>query len=175
MELDIKHIGREVRTLMVTEHLGQKQAGDRVAAQIVDGENGRLEQLYASGALTFLCVKAEAETLHTDPMMLEAGGGDHQRADHQDLSEAPVRTRYDAFWNDPLSVIVPVGNTGVRKPIGDLTREDIMVGHRFARAYSDTWARKAKNLKRLALKMQPGETLREAWPRLTQEERKLLP
>lgn len=83
---------------------------------------------------------------------------------------------------DPLQVSMPVGNTGVRKPLGDFTREDVLqvresyLGR--ARAAEET----AEAWHRIAQRMGEGDTLRHVAERedlvrlgVAKEERHLVP
>lgn len=172
-ELDVKHIGREVRRLMVEESLGQKMAAERVATDIAAGENGRMQRLHESGALTFLCVKAEADTIYTDPIYVD--GGDPARFDAPAGSGAPVHTRYDAFHADPLGIPVPVPGTGTRKVLREWTRDDVLIYRRWCELHIQTWRRKKKTADAVLREMGEDELLGQVWHRLSNDERALFP
>lgn len=187
MDTTVAGIGREVRDLIITDGLRPSEAAERVAERFVGKENGRLRQLLDSGFLAFAFAQAEARTLHTDklyavvgdprlydaPLEVEAltatpatDGGDPGTRGTPHICEAPVRTRYDAFFRNPWEQVVAVGNTGVRKPIGDFTESDCMVVYGLYRATSETTGRVAKAFRRAAQKIAKageGALLRDVW------------
>jgi hypothetical protein len=174
IELDVKHIGREVRRLMLEEGIARWEASNRVAAKITGKDNGRLKNLHETGFLSFACAEAEARTLHTDPITVINGGDQLPSATH-DRREAPaVRGRYDAFHTEPLKTVMPIPGTNRRVKIGDWTREDVKAYEEYCGVLQKTWHRKKKTIHGIWLKMKDGETLGDVWPRLSEDDRQFL-
>lgn len=166
MKYDLKSIANEVRRRIVHDGMRPIDAGASVARELAASCD-----LYAlTGFLAWACTEAEREA---DPIHVLGAGGDHRISDNQNPRE-PARTKYRSLLDDPLSVVLPIGSLGERKPLRDWTREDLLRYATWCRANAETWGRKGKNAKRVAGKMSEGETVGDAWARLDDDHRKSL-
>lgn len=201
MNLTTQEIARAVRTRIVRDGMRPIDAARIVADEIAANENGKLHQMHESGFLTFACAEAERTTITSDPIFsLSAEGGDHPPPDTRagrepapggEITDSPAgeaamrattpnpeapparRAKYAAFHAQPFDVVVPVGNTGGRKRLGDFTQQDAITVRNMYRATSESCAAKAKLWGRVARAI-GDDTLEQAWARIEDEDRKRL-
>jgi len=201
MNLTVQEIGRAVRTKIMDDGLRPVEAARAVAEQICSGQNGRLGEMYVTGFLGFACQHAEQVTRNSDPLVVlpvgdgantfttptpiappfdrqpdggSAGGVARGCAPPTNPPPPVRRTKYDAFWSDPLAIIIPVANTGTRKAIGDLDDPDLATMERYAASHEETWGHARKACRSMRRKLGKGETVRDVWVRLSEDERRFL-
>lgn len=164
MHMTLAGIGHAVREKIV-EGARPMEAAQVIAEQIVSGQNGRLRELHESGCLARLCQVAELDTLYAGAL-----------GQYMDDTQSPIalRTRYSAFHDDPLSVQIPIGNNGVRRAIGDLTRDDLKVLADYADTMIQGWKRTHATVMRVRKTLHADETVRDAWERISLEDQRWL-
>lgn len=102
----------------------------------------------------------------------ENGNGGHVTLVTQNAYAPFSRRRLALAGADPLSYVVAIGNTGNRKPIGELTREDLYLMAGYYGANKRAYAEKEALWRRIAAKVPEGKTVADA--RLSRQDRAML-
>lgn len=114
-------------------------------------------------------VQAEKEAFrHRHPT---AGGGGGQAVSEPQELGAPFSRRRDAFsGRDAMLYVVAVANSGVRKAIGELTREDIDAMVSYYAALKRSYAAKEAGWRSIAEKVPNGRTVASVEKRLSKND-----
>lgn len=92
----------------------------------------------------------------------------------QDSSTSLSRRAIALSSTDPLSYVVAIGNTGVRKCIGELTHEDLMTIADYYGAHKRAYADKEAAWRIIAGRVPAGKTVAEVRGNLSQLDRVFL-
>ena len=140
------------------------KAADAVAKKLTPAERDAL--------VVWACVQAERLALQRNRPV--EGGDHHPSATHGAGVEPLNRRRLFLEGQNPADYIVAIANTGERKRLGDLTKEDIQLTRRYVRVIAETYTDKDRGWGLIEKRVPDGGTLGDVLNALTTREREFL-
>lgn len=161
-------VAEKVRDAMNANGGNRKKAIQRIADDLAPDRPAAVRDLWSNGFGYYAVERAASDVLRHAPAYMS----DNPPPPPSEDTDLP--DNWGTNWRDnidPMQVPVAIGNTGVSKKWGDLTREDLSIMAAFRESSGKTLLRQAQGLKRMAMKVHEDQTLRDALPALDTDER----
>lgn len=159
-------VAEKVRDAMNANGGDRKKAIQRIADDLAPDRPATVRDLWAGGFGYYAVERAASDVLRHAPAYMS---DNPPPPPSEDLPDNWGTSRWEKV--DPMEIPVAVGNTGVSKKWGDLTREDLTVIATFRENSGKTLLRQAQRLKAMSMKVHEDRTLRDALAALDTEER----